>query len=344
MSRQHASPLAIWAGILVLYVVWGSTYLGIKLGVETIPPFLMAALRFIPAGILLAGAVAIRHRGTFRRPTLVETRDTAIIGGFLLLGGMGLVAWGEQTVSSGIAALFIALMPMWLAIFARIFFGDRLPRMAVVGIGVGLVGVAILTWPESGVEAANLDPAGVIALILSPIFWAIGSLYSQKKAVHPAPALFATGFEMVLGGLILVVASVLTGELVGFSVDQVSARSWFGVAYLLVVGSLVGYTTFAWLIQVAPLSRVTTYAYVNPVVAVFLGWLFLDEPLSPRTLVAAVVIVAAVVLIVTARGRATPATGRRAIDAPEAGVDVVESEAVLHGHPTPDPAPGPATR
>ncbi len=156
--RPSASPLAVWAGIVVLYIVWGSTYLGIKLAVDTIPPFVMAALRFVPAGVLLAGAVALRHHETMRRPTARELGDTAIVGGFLMLGGMGMVAWGEQTVPSGIAALLIGLMPAWLAIFARVFLGERLPAMATVGLGVGLAGVAILAWPVEG--TGTLDPAG----------------------------------------------------------------------------------------------------------------------------------------------------------------------------------------
>lgn len=304
--RPTASPLAIWAGLLVLYVVWGSTYLGIAVAVDTIPPFLMGALRFIPAGVVLAAAVALRHRRTIRRPTALELRDTTVVGTLLMLGGMGLVAWGEQTIPSGIAALLIGLMPAWIAVFARALFGDRMPRLVVVGIVVGIVGVAILAWPEAGMAA--LDPAGLLALVISPMCWALGSLYSAKRAVLPAPALFATGLQMVMGGLALLVASVLAGELAGFDPAAVSGASWAGVAYLLTVGSLVGYTTYAWLLTVAPLPRIATYAYVNPVVAVFLGWLFLQEPITPRTLVASLVIVAAVALIVTARGRA--ASGR----------------------------------
>ena len=313
--RPSTSPLAVWAGIVTLYLVWGSTYLGIKLAVDTMPPFVMAALRFVPAGLLLAGAVALRHRATIRRPTLAELRDTAIVGGFLMLGGMGLVAWGEQTIPSGIAALLIGLMPVWLAVFARVFLGERLPAMVVVGIGVGLAGVAILAWPAGGV--GDLEPAGLLALIGSPMFWAAGSLYSARRAVMPEPALFATGLQMLLGGLILVVASLASGELEGFDWATVSTTSWLGVLYLLTVGSLVGYTTYAWLLTVAPLPRIATYAYVNPVVAVLLGWLVLDEPLTLRTGIAAVVIVIAVVLIVTARGRAArPAPDRVEVLAP----------------------------
>jgi drug/metabolite transporter (DMT)-like permease len=301
--RPSASPIAVWAGIVVLYLVWGSTYLGIKLAIETVPPFLMGFLRFVVAGALLSGAVAFRNRATIRRPTLGEIRDASIVGGCLMLGGMGLVAWGEQTVASGIAALFIGLMPMWLAIFARVLFGERLPALAVIGIAVGLAGVAILAWPVGSV--GDLDPAGLLALIASPIFWSLGSLYSAKKAVLPTPALFATGLQMVAGGVLLLVAAFLTGELDSFSWAAVSSVSWTGLVYLTTVGSLVGFTTFAWLLTVAPLPRIATYAYVNPVVAVFLGWLIAGEPLTVRTGVAAVVIVSAVVLIVTARGRST---------------------------------------
>jgi drug/metabolite transporter (DMT)-like permease len=300
--RPSASPLAIWAGILTLYLVWGSTYLGIKIAIGTIPPFVMGFLRFVPAGLLLAGTIALRNRSTMRRPTLREVRDTTIVGACLLLGGMGLVAWGEQTVASGIAALLIGLMPMWLAIFSRIFLGERLPVLATAGIAVGLAGIGLLMWPVDGVGA--LDPAGTAALIVSPMAWSLGSIYSSRRAVLPAPALFATGLQMVAGGIILLVVAVLTGELGAFDPATVSASSWIGVFYLFAIGSLVGYTTYAWLLTVAPLPRIATYAYVNPVVAVILGWLILGEPLSIRTGIAAFVIIVAVVMIVTARGRA----------------------------------------
>ena len=302
-TRSPASPALVWAGLITLYLVWGSTYLGIKVAVGSIPPFLMGALRFIPSGLVLACVIAFRARATIRRPTFIQLRDTAIVGTFLLLGGMGMVAWGEQTVPSGIAALMIALMPMWLAVFGRTVFGDRLPLMGWLGVVIGIVGVAILAWPVGGVAA--LDPGGMRTLIASPILWSVGTLYSAKKAIRPAPVLFATGLELVAGGFALLIAAAVTGEIGGFSWSAVSTDSWLGLGYLSVVGSLVGYTTFAWLLTVAPLARLSTYAYVNPVVAIVLGAIILGEPLSPRTGVAAIVIVAAVVLIVTARGRAS---------------------------------------
>lgn len=299
--RPAPSSLAVWIGLVILYLVWGSTYLGIRIAVETIPPFVMGFLRFVAAGSVLAGAIAILHRSTIRRPAVREALDVSIVGGMLLVGGMGLVAWAEQTVPSGVAALLIALMPMWLAIFSRLFYGDRLPLAAILGIGIGLLGVAILAWPVGGV--GQLDPAGLAALLASPICWSLGTLYAARRAVLPAPALFATGLEMIAGGMLLLAAAVITGEVQGFSLAQVSTASWIGLFYLFLVGGLVGFTVFSWLVQVAPLPRLSTYAYVNPVVAVILGWLIAGEPLTPRTLLAAVVIVVAVAMIVTARGR-----------------------------------------
>jgi drug/metabolite transporter (DMT)-like permease len=313
VSRPSTNPIAAWAGLVVLYLVWGSTYLGMKVAMDTLPPFVMGMLRFIPAGILLTTVVVLRNRRTIARPTVVQVRDSAIVGAFLLLGGTGLVAWGEQTVPTGVAALLIGLMPMWLAIFGRILFGERIQPLIAVGILIGVAGVAILAWPMGGV--GSLDPVGLAALIGSPMLWALGTLYAARRAVLPAPALFASGIEMMVGGVLFAVAATLTGELRGFDLGAISATSWLGIAYLVLVGSLVGYTTFSWLITVSPLSRVSTYAYVNPVVAVILGALILGEPLTPRTILAAVVITVAVVLIVTARGRTpsrTPASERAA--------------------------------
>lgn len=301
MPRSHASPLSVWAGLIVLYLVWGSTYMGMKVAMDALPPFVMGTFRFVPAGILLSGLMVVRHRATMRRPTAREVRDSAIVGGFLLVGGTGLVAWGEQTIPTGIAALLIGLMPMWLAILGRLAYGEPVHPLVAAGIVIGVAGVAILAWPVGGV--AQLDPAGLAALVLAPMLWAIGTLYAARRAVLPAPALFATGIEMIAGGLLFATLAALTGEWAGFDIAAVSSTSWAGIVYLVVVGSLVGYTTFSWIITVAPLSRVSTYAYVNPVVAVVLGALILGEPLGPRTVVAAAVITIAVVLIVTARGR-----------------------------------------
>lgn len=294
---------AIWLGLGILYAVWGSTYLAIAVAVDTMPPFLMAALRFGLAGFVLLGWVALRQRGEFRLPGRREVRDTSIVGALLLGGGMGMVAWGEQTIPSGIAALLIALMPVWVAVFGRLFLGERLPRIAGIGIVVGFVGVAILVGPTALGASDALDAVGLAAIIVSPIAWSIGSLYASHRAVLPRHPLIATGSQMVAGSAVLAVMSVATGEPGRFDATAVSTESFAAFLYLTVVGSLLAFTTFGWMLRVAPLPLVATYAYVNPIVAVFLGALVLGEPIGPRTLVAGAIIVGAVALIVTARSR-----------------------------------------
>lgn len=307
--RPVTSPIAVWTGLVVLYLVWGSTYLGMKLATETMSPVMLGALRFLPAGILLAGVIAIRERSRLRRPTPRGWLDTGIVGVLLLVGGTGLVAWAQQTVPTGIAALMVGLVPMWLAVFGRVLLGDRIPRLAAVGIAVGIVGIAVLAWPVSGV--GRLDPAGFAALLVAPVCWSLGTLYAARRAVLPRPALFASGLQMIAGGIAFLVLAAVTGELAAFDASSVSATSWLGIAYLIAVGSLVGYTTFAWLLTVAPLPRVATYAYVNPVVAVVLGSVVLGEALTARTLLAGTIIVAAVAMIITARARTASSTPAR---------------------------------
>jgi drug/metabolite transporter (DMT)-like permease len=293
----------IWLGLLVLYLVWGSTYLGIAIAVDSIPPFLMAAGRFLLAGSILLAWSIVREGRSFALPTRREWRDSAIVGALLLGGGMGMVAFGEQTVPSGITALLIAMMPVWVAILGGIFLGERLPRVAVVGIAVGFVGVAILAGPSAFGGAGALDPLGLAALLLSPIAWSAGSLFASHRAVLPRRPLVATGLQMLLGGLVLTLMATVTGELASFDPAAVTRDSFIAFAYLTVIGSLLAFTVYGWMLRVAPLPLVATYAYVNPVVAVILGWLVLGETIDVRTVVAGAVIIFAVALIVTARGR-----------------------------------------
>ena len=293
----------IWIGLLILYVVWGSTYLGIAIAIDSIPPFLMAAVRFLIAGSVLVGWSLARSGRTAALPSAREWRDSAIVGALLLGGGMGMVAFGEQTVPSGITALLIALMPVWVAILGRIFLGERLPRLAVAGIVIGFGGVAILIGPSAFGGAGALDGLGLAAIIASPISWASGSLFASHRAVLPKLPLLATGAQMICGGLVLAAMSVASGELSGFRIDAVTPASLGALAYLTVIGSLVAFTAYGWLLRVAPLPFIATYAYVNPVVAVALGAFARHEPVDVRTLVAGAVIVFAVALIVTARGR-----------------------------------------
>jgi drug/metabolite transporter (DMT)-like permease len=310
-SPVRTRRLFLWAGLLVLYLVWGSTYLGIAVAVKTIPPFLMAAIRFAMAGAILFGWSIAREGRSFTLPSRREWRDSIIVGALLLGTGMGFVSLGEKTVPSGITALLIAMMPVWIAIFGRLFLGERLPRLAMAGIAIGIGGVAILAGPSAFGGAGALEPLGLAAIIVSPMSWAAGSLFASHRAILPSRPLVAVGAQMFAGAATLLVLGVLHGELGQLHLDAVAPDSLVALVYLTLIGSLLAFTTYAWLLRVAPLPLIATYAYVNPVVAVLLGALVLHESIEPRTLVAGAVIVTAVALIVTTRGRMrTPAPRR----------------------------------
>jgi drug/metabolite transporter (DMT)-like permease len=281
---------AVLAALGAVYLVWGSTYLAIRFAVATLPPFLMAGVRFTVAGALLYGW----RRGVgFPRPTPAQWRTAAVVGGLMLLGGNGGVVWAEQWVESGAAPLIVASVPLWMVLMDWLRPGGRRPGPAVwLGIALGLAGVAILLGvPEAG--PGYLE--GGIVLVLASVAWAAGSLYS-RSATLPAP-LLATGMQMLTGGALLLVAGVLGGELSGLDPSTFSTRSLLAVAYLIVFGSLVGYSAYVWLLRVTPPALASTYAYVNPLVAVLLGWLLAGERMSARILLASLVIVSAVALI-----------------------------------------------
>jgi drug/metabolite transporter (DMT)-like permease len=301
--RTTPAPRAlVWLAILILYFVWGSTYLGIRIAVESIPPFVMASVRFLIAGVVMLGAVAIVRRSAFVRPTWPQLRDCFIVGALLMGGGMGAVAWGEQTVPSGIAALLIAMMPVWVAVFGGVFLHERLPRAATLGIVVGMAGVAILVGPSIAIDG-SLDTAGIIALILSPMFWAGGSVFAAHKARLPDDPFTTTGLQMLSGALVLGAAGIVTGEFARFDPAAVTSDSLVALAYLTLVGSLVAFTAYAWVLRHAPLPLIATYAFVNPVVAVALGAIVLNETVTPIQVVAGAVIVVGVALIIVSRSR-----------------------------------------
>jgi drug/metabolite transporter (DMT)-like permease len=328
-GRGRARPGLIWAALLILYVVWGSTYLGIRIAVESIPPFLMAGSRFALAGLVMFAFAVIRSGRSVALPTRREWRDSFIVGALLMGGGMGMVALGEKTVPSGIAALLIAMMPLWVAVLGRVFLGERLPRAASLGIAIGLVGVAILVGP-SGSAAETFNPFGILALIISPISWASGSLFSSHRARLPRDPLVATSAQMFVGGIVLAGMAAVHGEYANLRLEAITTNSLLAFAYLTLVGSLIAFTAYVWLLRVAPLPLIATYAYVNPIVAVALGGLVLSEPITPRTLVAGAVIVFGVALIITSRTRMTaahrPASEPRGRDR-KTGVTDVEPEA-----------------
>jgi drug/metabolite transporter (DMT)-like permease len=335
-TTHGARGARVWIGLLTLYLVWGSTYLAIAVAVETIPPFLMAAVRFTLAGLILLTWSVAREGRSFVTPTAREWRDSGIVGALLIGGGMGLVAFGEQTVPSGITALLIALMPVWIAILGRTVFGEHLPGLAVVGIVAGFVGVAILAAPSVVGGSGALDPVGLAAVLVSPIAWASGSVFASHTAVLPRRPLVATGLQMVIGGAVLAVMGVLTGELGRLDVAAISGQSALAVLYLLVMGSLIAFTVYGWMLRVAPLPLVATYAYVNPIIAVILGAIILAEPIDARTVVAGAVIIGAVALIVTARGRMAAPREAGAVTTIPAGTGPGEP-----GSPGAKPTPAP---
>lgn len=286
--------LRIWIALLAIYLIWGSTYLAISYAVESIPPFLMAGTRFLIAGILL---YTWRRLAGDPAPSARQWRSTAIIGLLLLLGGNGLVSWAEQTVPSGIAALLIGTIPLWMVLTESIRRGGVKPGLsAVLGLITGFGGILVLIWPLLTGTSQHLNPLGVVALLFAAFSWAVGSVYS-KSAELPPSSLMTTAAEMLTGGLGLYFIGALLGEWKMLDFATITVRSWLGLAYLTVLGSLGGFVAYAWLLRHAPISLVATYAYVNPLVAILLGSLLAQELFSARILIAALIIIGSVVLI-----------------------------------------------
>ncbi|MGH9195891.1 MAG: EamA family transporter [Acidimicrobiia bacterium] len=292
-------PLA-WLSLVAVYIFWGTTYLAIRVAVETLPPFLMAGVRYLIAGAVLYPFVRKSAPDRVDPPRTKQWKAAALIGLLLLVGGNGLVSWAEQTVPSGIAALMVGAIPIWFVSLDRIFGKAKVSWQAVVGIVVGFGGVAILVRPTA---THSIDLFGAAALVLAPLFWAIGSLYS-RSAPLPSNSLKATALEMLFGGLWLVALGGLVGEWSQLDVTAVSVRSLMGLLWLIGPGSLIGFAAYTYALMKLPTSTVGTYAYVNPVVAVFLGWLILSEEITLQTIAGGAVIVGAVALTVTGRRNA----------------------------------------
>ena len=287
-----------------VYLIWGSTYLGIRVAIRTIPPFTMAGGRQLVAGAVLW--LWARALGA-ERPTRRQVRDAAIVGGLLLVCGNGAVVWAEQWVPSGLVALLVGAVPLWMVLLDWVWGGGRRPGpLLVVGLLWGLGGVALLVSGDQIAAAGPRDLAGGVVVLMGGVCWAAGSIYSRRASLPRRPRM-GTALQMLWGGILLLALGGVGGEWRDFDPAAVSGASLLAVAYLIVFGSIVAFSTYIWLLRVSTPARVSTYAYVNPVVALFLGWALAGEPLTARTVVAAFVILSAVALIsVRSRPRRPP--------------------------------------
>jgi drug/metabolite transporter (DMT)-like permease len=310
IASIRSSPLKIAVAFACIYLIWGSTYLAIRFAIETLPPLLMAGVRFLIAGAALYAWVLAR--GEAKAATGAQWLAASVLGGLFFLGGNGGVSWAEQFVPSGLTALLIATVPLWMVVieWARPK-GSRPTGIVATGLLVGLAGVALLVGARGGPPGTEIDPAGAGVLMIATLCWAMGSIFSRYMP-HPSSHLQSGAMQMLAGGALLCLAGLAGGESARVSFAGISPRSLWSFVYLVVAGSLIGFTAFNWLLHATTPARVGTYAYVNPVVAVFAGWALGGETIGPRTLVAGAIIIAGVVLIITARGRGDQRASRPA--------------------------------
>lgn len=303
-NESSRKLLILIAAFFSVYVFWGSTYLAIKYAIETLPPFLMAGARFAFAGSVLF--LWARLSKDYERPKLVHWRTSFIVGTLLLLGGNGLVVFAQHYIPSSLAALLIATEPLWIVILSWVWLGHGRPNWRVMlGLLLGFVGVWLLISGRAPVGAEGRQASqliGVAAVLFASVSWATGSIYGLRGAA-PKSSILSAGMQMLAGSISLLLVGIIRGELSTFDPSAVSSNSLFGVAYLVVFGSLLGYTAYSWLLKNARPSMVATYAYVNPVIAVLLGWLIAGESMTGQMLAGAGIIVGSVVLITAQRGQ-----------------------------------------
>lgn len=297
-NTKNRNLILLIAAFAAVYILWGSTYLAIKYAIETLPPFLMAGSRFVFAGVVLM--IWARLSKDYERPKAAHWKTSFVVGTLLLLGGNGGVVFAQHYISSSLAALLVATEPFWIVLLSWLWLGKSRPNLkTVLGIAVGFFGVWLLINGQTTNSAANIGSMqffGAIAVMLAALSWATGSIYGLRSPV-PKSSILTAGMQMFSGGMVLLVVSLIMGEWSTFSISQVSANSWFGLIYLMIFGSLIGYTAYSWLLKNAQPAMVATYAYVNPIVAIFLGWLIAGESFTGQMLIGAGVIVGSVMLI-----------------------------------------------
>ena len=312
--------LILIAAFAAVYIFWGSTYLAIKYAIETLPPFLMAGARFAFAGSILF--LWARFAKDYETPTLKQWKTSFIVGTLLLLGGNGGVVFAQHYIPSSLAALLVATEPLWIVVLSWTWLGHGRPNWKVgLGLLVGFAGVWLLISgrASTGVEAAGFGQwIAIVAVMLGAFSWAAGSIYGLRAST-PKSSLLAAGMQMLAGSVSLLLVGLIRGEWSTFDPSAVSFNSLFGVGYLVIFGSLVGFTAYSWLLKNARPSMVATYAYVNPVIAVLLGWLIAGESMTGQMLIGAGVVVGSVVLI-TSQNTPSSEPEREVADIDESGV------------------------
>jgi drug/metabolite transporter (DMT)-like permease len=326
-DRERPTTTAVWAALVTVYIVWGTTYFSIRIVNQTLPALVAASVRFLIAGSLMFVFTVRRGDVEGDRPGRRQWIAAAIIGTALLLGGNGGVVWSERTTPSGLVALIIALVPLWMALLDAVVLGRRPRPQVALGLLMGFAGAALLV----GTSASGRIPLiGLLFAVGASISWAAGSLYA-RSAPLPRRPFVGIGMEMLCGGVGLLIAGVLAGDLGRIHPERISLASVIALSYLIVFGSFAGFASYVWLLRNARTSLVSTYAYVNPVVAVFLGWAFLDESISVRTVIAGAIVLAAVAIIIATREeRPTPEAASGGEPAEEGG-NLGERDLALEG-------------
>ncbi|WP_431040898.1 EamA family transporter [Streptomyces sp. P1-3] len=308
MKKEHALS---WAALVTVWILWGSTYLGISMAVETIPPFLMAGTRFLVAGALMFAVVAPRHASGERRLTWPHIRSATTVGALMLVGGNGLLSAGEEHLDSGLAALIVATVPVWMVLINALVTRTRIPATVVAALVLGTAGIGILVGGPGG----NVNIGAVIVVVIASALWATGSVYA-RSAPLPSHPMVAASTQMIAAGVMLLALGVVRGEPARLDVAEISGASLAGLAWLVFAGSIVAFTAYMYANSTLPNDAVATYAYVNPVIAVVLGVALGGETIGANVYLGGAVIVGAVALIVTGRSKGRPSNQRPDADAP----------------------------
>jgi len=292
----------LYLAYAAVYIIWGSTFFAIRIGIESLPPLLLPALRHFSVGLVFYPIFRYQSK---EKPTVFQWRTAIVTGCLLLCIGNGTVSWAEKIVPSGIAALLVATVSLWMVLIDWLRPGGSRPVARVLaGVMLGFAGLALLVGPKDLGGSDRINPFGTLILVIASFAWAAGSVYSKH---HPQPnsALLGVAMQCLAGGMALLIAATVSGELRGFHWAQVTHRSWMALLYLAVLGSGVGFSAYVYVLKHSAATRVATYAFVNPVVALFLGWSLAGEPLTLRTILASAIILAAVLLVITAAHRDT---------------------------------------